>query len=262
MSTKSPSSNFLPETYLTSTTEIYNVYQRRYAEEPRQSDKVLLALIAEAIDPTLQSGEEIALLDIGCSTGNLLFHIKNALPDLKLIGGDLSPNAVEACRADPRLSGIGFQVMDVFELPASRFNAIVANAVNVFFSIEQYDEAIASIAKSLKPNGYYFAYEWLHSFNQDIQIVEKTRSHVDGLKFHFRPFSVVEPIFKRHGFDSVEFRPFVIPIDLERGAKYTDDDTGFEDINTYTVKTESGERLQFRGALYQPWCHLVAQMTG
>jgi hypothetical protein len=47
-------------------------------------------------------------------------------------------------------------------------------------------------------------------------------------------------------------------MDLARGSVYKDGESGFEDLNSYTVKTETGDRLLFRGALYQPWCHMIA----
>lgn len=257
--TSSP--DYLPREYLRSTTELYNTYQERYAEQPRESDKVLIRLIASAIAPRLETGEKISLLDIGCSTGNLLFHLKNALPGLDLTGGDLAESAIEGCRTNPRLAGINFQVMDIFDLPVGRFDVIVANAVAVYLDSEQYEQSIESVAKSLKKDGWFLAFEWLHPFEQEVQIVERSRSHPDGLKFYFRPFSATRAILSEHGFGDVQFHPFNIPIDLPRDVAYTDNRTGFEDLNTYTMKAETGERLLFRGTLFQPWCHLMARKT-
>jgi hypothetical protein len=54
------------------------------------------------------------------------------------------------------------------------------------------------------------------------------------------------------GFKSVVFEPFEIAIDLPF--------SGLEgNPISYTKTTEEGKRMQFRGVLYQPWCHLVAQ---
>ena len=33
----------------------------------------------------------------------------------------------------------------------------------------------------------------------------------------------------------------------------------FSELNSYTIKSENGERLVFRGSLYQPWCHICAR---
>ena len=61
------------------------------------------------------------------------------------------------------------------------------------------------------------------------------------------------------GFDDVQFAPFEIPIDLPRGRTVGDNESGFEDLNSYTVRSEAGDRLLFRGTLFQPWCHLIAR---
>ena len=262
MSNKETSPDYLPKEYLASTTDLYNTYQQRYAENPRESDKALIALIAEAIAPRLEAGEKVSLLDIGCSTGNLLFHLKKAFPTLELTGGDLAPGAIKQCQADPRLANVHFEVMDILDLPLGRFDVVVGNAVTYFFDPAQYESAIASIAQALKHNGYFLSFEFLHPFLQNLHIVEKSRSHPDGLDIYFRPYSEVEPLLNQHGFGKVAFHPFSIPIDLNKGTTYTDNKTGFEDLNSYTVKTESGQRLLFRGTLFQPWCHLMAQKTG
>jgi hypothetical protein len=58
--------------------------------------------------------------------------------------------------------------------------------------------------------------------------------------------------FRRAGFTSWDFWPFEVPIDLPKFEHK-------EDVITYTRKDEHGELMTFRGTLYQPWCHMVAQ---
>src|SRR5260221_325307 len=78
-------------------TSAYDEYQKRYKEEPRESDKVLLSMIAEAIE----GREKPRLLDVGCSTGNLLSHISRRFSwdRLALVGGDLLPKSCEIASA-------------------------------------------------------------------------------------------------------------------------------------------------------------------
>jgi cyclopropane fatty-acyl-phospholipid synthase-like methyltransferase len=230
----------------------YGAYQERYAQNIRESDRVLVELIAEALGDGSRS-----LLDIGCHTGNLLMHMRSRLPNARLSGGDMAASVIEAAQRDPRLEGIDLRVMDMLAIEGM-YDVIVANAVAVYFTIDEYDQAIASIAAALHEGGTYVAFEWLHPFPQELQIKETSRSHPEGLTINFRPYSQVEKILRRNGFRSVAFKPFEIPIDLERGATYGDNADGFEDLNTHTVRTEDGQRLLFRGTLHQPWCHLVA----
>lgn len=235
----------------------YTEYQQRYADQIRESDKVLLSMIKQSIEG--RSGKP-ALLDIGCSTGNLLLHIQNAFPHLELIGADLAVKFVEECRVNPKLAGMSFEVMNMLDIPAdSKFDVIVANAVTQFFNFEEYDQAIRSVMRALKPGGWYLSFEWLHGFEQDLEIKETSQSHPNGLKIFARPFHKVEAVFKQYGSAEIEFRPFQIPIDLVRGTTYGENREGYQNLNSYTVKAETGERLLFRGALFQPWCHLRAQ---
>src|SRR6266446_962970 len=133
----------------------YNDYQKRYAGQIAERDKVMLGLIAEK---TQGRG---ALLDIGCSTGNLLLHIKRAFPEMTLAGGELAESSLTAARGNPDLAGIAFRTMDMLDIPG-QYDCITANAVAVYFEWDEYEKALQSIAHALKPGGCYMAFEWLH----------------------------------------------------------------------------------------------------
>ena len=233
----------------------YADYQERYAQSMRESDKRLLELLQKEAE---RLGGSPTLLDIGCSTGNFLRHVAAAIPGAKLTGGDMASDVIEACRADADLAGIEFEVMDMTALRGS-YGIVVANATSFFLDEEEHTRALGSVAEVLEPGGAYLAFEWLHPFRQRLEIRETSRSHPDGLTIHSRPQHEVEARLREVGFSEVEFLPFEIPIDLEQGETFRDDDSGFEDLNSYTVRTEEGRRMIFRGALYQPWCHMVAR---
>jgi ubiquinone/menaquinone biosynthesis C-methylase UbiE len=91
------------------------------------------------------------VLDVGCSSGYVLEEILRAIPDLAVLGSDyiLSP-----------LLGLGRRMPDVpllqFDLrrcplPDACVDAVTA--LNVLEHIEQDDEALASIARVLRPGG-------------------------------------------------------------------------------------------------------------
>jgi SAM-dependent methyltransferase len=224
----------------------YNDYQRRYAGQIAERDKVLLGLVAK------KTRGQGSLLDIGCSTGNLLLHLKRAFPDLVLTGGELAESSLAAARANSDLAGIEFRTMDMLDIPG-QYDCITANAVAVYFEWEEYEQALASVAKSLKPGGSYIAFEWLHPHNQELRIVETCLSHPDGLKYWYRPFDRVSRILDKHGMHDIEFHPFFMPFDIPA----PEDTSG--DTVTYTKKMDNGNRISMRGALMQPWCHLVAR---
>jgi ubiquinone/menaquinone biosynthesis C-methylase UbiE len=239
----------------------YSEYQKKYSQQIRESDKVLIRMIADVISEHYNT-TSVSLLDIGCSTGNFLFHLKNTFQDILLTGGDAAVSVINKCKENPKLNGITFSVMDMLNLDTSQtFDIITANAVLYMFSDKEYEQAIQSASRCLSPGGYFIMFDFCHPYAQDIKVVETSKSHPKGLNLYFRPFKKVQDIFCRNSFDNIKYIPFSIPIDLARGNKYSDNSDGFEDLNSYTVKTEAGERLLFRGALYQPWCHLKAQKS-
>lgn len=234
----------------------YSAYQRKYAVQPRESDKRMLQVIAElAGGPTARGGRP-ALLDIGCSTGNFLRHARETLPHFDLVGGDAATAVIEQCRLDKELAGIDFLVCDMLNLHGiGQYDFIVANAVTYLFDDREYVQCLRSVQRALKPGGWYLSFEWVHPFHQELRIVETSTSHPDGLPIHARSIHKVRRVFTECGYQQIAAEPFEIPIDLSCPGEAD----GFESISTRTIKTAEGKRLMFRGALYQPWSHLRAQ---
>ena len=231
----------------------YIAYQKRYVDNIRESDRVILDLIAGAIAAHPDPADRPELLDIGCSTGNLLRHIKRAFPALALTGGDLSDLQLETCRQDAQLQGIAFVRADLTALPADhRYDLIVANAILYGFDEAGFARCASSIAGALAPGGSLIGFDYFHPWKQEVAIIEKTGDFPGGHPLHFRSYGTTEGVLKAAGFEQVRFQPFVIPIDLAPPPLDTDY------VETYTVPTASGDRLLFRGTICQPWCHLVA----
>ena len=244
----------LPDDYLTEFTDKYNRYQTRYRQTPKESDTILVRMVGQALSLHPPAKD---LLDIGCSTGNLLALLRGEYPQLHMSGGDIAESAIQGCQRDASLAGIDFAVMDIRELPKNSFDIVVANAVAVYFDAETYVRTIATVASALRPGGIYLGFEWLHPYVQTLEINETSRSHPKGLKIFFRPYSILTTLAAEYGFKAPDIRPFHIPIELPRSRVYGDNNDGFQDLNSFTLDTKDGERLLFRGALYQPWCHFM-----
>jgi len=234
----------------------YNAYQAKYAAQIRESDKVLLSLVGEALTGPRRPGKEPHLLDVGCSTGNLLLHLRRAFPSLALTGGDLAESSLAACAANEQLQGVTFRAMDVLKLPTdSRYDIITVNAVLYMMTDEEFHRALTSLASVLDENGTLIVFDFFHSFEQDLSIIEVSRTHPNGLRLRFRPMQQVVTALMAAGFSAPTFRPFTLPVDLPR---HPDDG----ELISYTVRTDEGVRLPFRGTLFQPWCHLTAVKGG
>lgn len=233
----------------------YAEYQARYASQIRESDRVLLELVGTIVEAP-GAPEHPRLLDVGCSTGNLLLHLKHAFPALELVGADMAGSILDECRRNPDLEGVRFEELDLLELGVeAAFDVVIVNAVLYLLALEELTRALASVSRALVPGGSFLAFDFFHPFEQDLTVVEKSETHPEGLVLHLRPYSELEAVLDREGFEGLAFRPFAIPVDLPAPSRSAD-------MTSYTQRTDSGERLLFRGTLFQPWCHLVARKGG
>ena len=229
----------------------YNAYQAKYSGQIRESDKVIIDLIRQAAAQSHDRAAPLRLLDIGCSTGNLLLHIKRLLPDLELAGGDLAVSSLEQCRRNPDLAGVEFRELDLLDLPEAACDIAVVNAVLYMMEDEQFAGSLRSLSRCLAPGGHLVVFDFFHPFDQHLTIIEKSRSHPDGLRLVFRPMVEVSRLLTDAGFSEPQYRPFFLPIDLPRRED--------GELITYTVTANDGLRIPYRGALSQPWCHLIAR---
>jgi SAM-dependent methyltransferase len=228
----------------------YVEYQKKHAVNIRESDKVIINLINE----NLSNNVDVSLLDIGCSTGNLLIHIGHFFPAMKLFGCDLSDLQIKNCQDNSKLSQCAFQVEDITKLTyKEQFDFIIVNAV--FYALEDGDflSAATHVNKALKPGGILIAFDYFHPWKQELTIIEKSGNIPGGHVLHFRSYKNVKEVMSCAGFKSIEFERFNIKIDLPQPHF----ETNF--LETYTVPVQLGERLQLRGVINQPWNHMIAR---
>jgi SAM-dependent methyltransferase len=231
----------------------YSDYQKRYARKIRESDRTMVEIIGDLAGKRLETDKPLTLLDIGCSTGNLLLHLKHFLPNADLYGGDIVSSIIAECRNNAELAGVRFEEMDMLNLDRQeKFDIVVANAAMMFFSENEFDRALQNISKVIKEAGSLIAFDFFHPFEQEVTVIEKSKLFPNDLKFYFRGYAKVRAGLEEAGFSNPVFRPFNIPIDLDQSEDSSD-------VTSYTVRTENGERLCFRGTLFQPWCHLMVQ---
>lgn len=225
----------------------YKEYQKKYAENIRESDRKAIEYVKSVSSPDHKS-----LLDIGSSTGNFLRHVKNMVPGLSLTGIDMMEDVVAECRKDSSLEGIDFEQKDVLEMTFEKpFDIVTVNAVFFALKLEEFEKAIARVSSCLNSGGYLVNFDYYHPFDSQIEIKETSPLFPEGLMLYPRSYNKTIEILQKNGFEDVKIEPFEIPIDLP-----VKDNTG---TNTHTVKTEEGKRLCFRGMLCQPWSFLVAR---
>jgi ubiquinone/menaquinone biosynthesis C-methylase UbiE len=216
----------------------YAEYQQRYADTLRESDKVLIELVRA------QGGA--SLLDVGCSTGNLLVHLSRLLPELELHGADLVEDIIEANRA--ALPSIEFHVANMLDLQLGRtFDVVVVNASLMFFTPGELRTALSELARVVAPGGALLGFDYVQPFDQELEIVETSAAFPDGLRLFTRSERTMREAFAAGGLVEPVFAPFALALDLPRP------DPG--SIRTWTP----APGMSFRGSLYQPWCHFAAR---
>ncbi len=219
----------------------YAGYQQRYSDALRESDRVLLDLIRS------HAGPGASLLDMGCSTGNLLRHLAGA--GLELHGADMVAEIIEADRADPALAEAEFHVQDMLDLKFGRtFDIIVVNAALMFFTPDELRTALAQLASILAPGGHLIGFDYVHPFEQELEVVETSAAFPGGLRLFTRSERAMREAMVAAGLEPVSFAAFEIPVELPRREDPAD-------ITTWTP----APGLSFRGSLFQPWCHFAAR---
>lgn len=239
---------------------IYIDYQKKYAANARESDKRSAQLV-KAASERMRMDRPARILDIGCSTGNFLRHLRAVLPTAELTGGDLMVPHLDECRKDQALKGIQFEEMDILEIPKGRFDIIVANAVSVYFDNHDYERAAKSIAAALPIGGVFVAFELIFPGDKSRRIIEPSDAHPEGLKVELRAKSFVQSAFEQAGMHDFDHVPWEMPIDLPKPiANGTDADL----ISWTELDETTNRRLLWRGIdpktrWYQPWSHIVTR---
>jgi SAM-dependent methyltransferase len=225
----------------------------QYRAAPRESDLVMLQKVAALLP---KAPRPSALLDLCCSTGNFLHHLRGRQPELRLCGADLAAGIIGQNLNDPDLAGIAFQVSDIVtdNLAASlgSFSMVTINAALQFLSPGDLEAVVANIAAVLAPGGYFLNFDCYQPYNLELAIHTRTLLYPQGIKKYFHHTGVVTELLTANGFGDIVFEEFNINIDLPESAEAPGD-------ISRTVTLADGRRLQFVGAIYQPWCFLTAR---
>lgn len=228
----------------------YNSYQNKYRQSIRDSDSIIINIIEELSE---DDHSNKTLIDVGCSTGNLLLHLNNRFPNYQLHGADLVESSWEENFSNPKFAGIKFQAIDITNgIPNDGpFDIITANAIFFAFDENFFAQAVSNLARVLKPNGVLIAFDYFTPFNQELTITETTPAHPQGLTMHVRSFEKATKSLKDAGFSSAEYREFQITKDLSLKDN--------RQTSTYTILNNNSTQMCFRGSLFQPWHHLIAR---
>ena len=110
----------------------------------------------------LKGGE--CLLDAGCGTGMMALRIAARYPNCTVHGIDLSPKMIAAARRDAEERGltVDFRVGSIIDLPYpdDSCDVVITNIMYHHLDLAEKRQAVAEIARVLKPGGRYVSAEF------------------------------------------------------------------------------------------------------
>jgi ubiquinone/menaquinone biosynthesis C-methylase UbiE len=111
---------------------------------------------------TLRGDERV--LDAGCGTGMMALRIAVRHPSCAIYGIDISPKMVAAARRAAEKQGLAVDLcvgsITSLPYPASSFDVVITNIMYHHLDLAEKQQAVAEIARVLKPGGRYVSAEF------------------------------------------------------------------------------------------------------
>jgi SAM-dependent methyltransferase len=164
----------------------YSAYPRFFAVQSEDSAQVVDATLVQKTLPTfpelqrrLEQGIEVA--DVGCGRGHAANVMARAFPRSRFVGYDLSPEAIEAARAEAEswgLANVRFEVCDVATLDVfGRYDLIFA--FDAIHDQVQPRRVLRNVAHALRPGGEFLMVDIKASSH-----LHENRDHPLGITFY------------------------------------------------------------------------------
>jgi ubiquinone/menaquinone biosynthesis C-methylase UbiE len=171
--------------------QVYDLLWRRYTE------KTLPVLQRAA---AVRSGERV--LDLACGTGTLAARLDGSVPDLRLVGVDLSPAMVE--RARQKLGtrpGLRFERADAHDLPfdGASFDAVLC--ANTFHYFSAPATVLAEARRVLRPGGRLVLLDWCRDF-WTCRVMDAVLRRVDPAHHDCYTLDELRGLLRTAGFDA------------------------------------------------------------
>ena len=234
-------------------------YHAHYRRHPRERDKAGLRILEDIRE---EFSGTVRIVDIGAGWGSYAYHIRNEIRDCEVSAIELDEACIQSYKTEPDLKGINAIFADIMAAQVTESWDIASTvAVTCVYPQAQFEQMISAISGLISPGGYYIGWEMIHGVDQELEIKE-THADISDI-LCIRSTKNVSTVFEGAGFSAIRFIPFEMPFDMEpvkSAVKWSGKATDIRmaHLKSHTIKTDNG-RLSFRGAMYQPWCHVIAQ---
>ena len=241
------------------TSDLYEFRDEREREQALASMRGYLyskpeqvKLFETLVAPYLTNQDDVSVLDACCGIGDLTYFLHQLNPRAAFLGVDKAPFLLAEARAHfAGVGNVGFEEGDVHTLSeqfgSNAFHLTVCKqALSWLPDYRQaVREMIAVTSRAVFASSLF--YDGRIDFETRVREYV-TESGREGFNAFYNVYSF--PVFREfcmeHGAKDVVGFDFNISIDLPRPPSP-------DRMGTYTLKLESGERLQVSGALLMPW---------
>ncbi len=200
----------------------------------------------ELLKSELSQDSKEKLLDIGCSDGMFLRHLRSEFASLDLWGLELDDKFIQQGKAQNDQAGVQIMQGDASSVDSStKYDVILASGI-----LSVFDEPFPILEgwlNCLASNGILIVFGYFNERDLDTRI--HYRNHFDdhGWETGLTAYSqkAYQKYFGEKGQVSVDFIPFVPDFDIQEDEN---------PIRSYTVQTKSGKRLIVIGG------HIICNM--
>lgn len=235
-------------------------YHIRQYEEIYGSTREMIRFMAECLGPNSGS---LDLLDVACGGGANIWHMSRNWPDWRFMGLDLSADRIayaENQHARRGSTNATFHQGNLFQLQrvtaGHRFEVVTFYQTLLLFDCKSYPDVLAALLAVATDWVFISSLFTDHGMDviSDIRLHVPCNEYPEG-KVRYTTLCAERFAATAHslGVKKVVFKDYRIDMDLcgpSQGG-----------LGTYTVKTQSGRRLQFSGAVYMPWKFVALQLA-
>lgn len=196
------------------------------------------------------------IADVACGGGTLSYHLNQKYPDAKFTLIDYNPDAIEIAKLNNPNANFDFKQDSIYELkniPNNHFDLVCC--WQTLSWLDDAEKALSQLIRIVKPGGKIYASS-LFNLDKDVDLYTKVLDHThesgkQGIYFNYNTFSkkTISSWLqsKVKHFDIIPFHPQM--------------DFKFEGrgIGTYTIKTETGERVQISAGMLMNWGILIVE---
>jgi SAM-dependent methyltransferase len=210
-------------------------YHLKQWDEPYRSTVHFADFIADKLD--------IAdlVVDIGCGGGGPTWYLADRFPGCKFVGLDVSEELINHAR---RHRNLDFELDDASNLRV-RFGVDGVVCMQALHTFPAPVEPLHQIATRIRPDWIALS-TLIYEGNINCQIIVEEPDRPRQSYYNVFGLPGLFAIMKMQGYHPIRYKPFKIDKDLPRP-------NNLDQMQTYTLMTQAGSRLQCSGPLLMPW---------